>query len=441
MVVELPVGVLLDDDSLIAAAVAGGSLHCFFRLGVPDVSSPQAMLEHLPVHEHLVPPRLVRVDIEHIPIRDARQDDLLCTVLGIDGERVPDAIFQGRQLCLLRFEPVGGLPPCDILLDLEQIVLGLPLAGELLGDALRVNIYLIPDVIPDGIAALGLDQEEPLRGGIVAAVRHPRRLCQHLACAVGRVRQFRGGGHGLIGLVQQGLVETTAVLRHIEIQPHEARVLDGERRLFDGLAALHIGGLFVVVVTSVPIRRVPQEGVPDDRVIPLIDVCRGRGKTVSGSRERDGAELGVILLKGGIPLFVRAAQILAVLDERAEPLLDLGPAQAHLCVVAGVTDHQSLRAGLHTAPAAIGKLPALPTVGPILAFQILHTLIWRVLLRIKGSDTQFAAVIGGTVAEDALDLRVRNRKSGGGSLCRGLFLFFGHSKGGGLFALRLSVYH
>ena len=31
-------------------------------------------------------------------------------------------------------------PPCDILLDLEQIVLGLPLAGELLGDALRVNI-------------------------------------------------------------------------------------------------------------------------------------------------------------------------------------------------------------------------------------------------------------------------------------------------------------
>ena len=99
-------------------------------------------------------------------------------------------------------------------------------------------------------------------------------------------------------------VETAAVLRHIEIQPHEARVLDGERRLFDGLAALHIGGLFVVVVTSVPIRRVPQEGVPDDRVIPLIDVCRGRGKTVSGSRERDGAELGVILLKGGIPLFM-----------------------------------------------------------------------------------------------------------------------------------------
>ena len=51
---------------------------------------------------------------------------------------------------------------------------------------------------------------------------------------------------------------------------------------------------------------------------------------------------GVILLKGGIPLFVRAAQILAALDERTEPLLDLGPAQAHLCVVAGVTDHQSL---------------------------------------------------------------------------------------------------
>mgnify|MGYP007025204424 CR=1 FL=1 len=42
------------------------------------------------------------IDIEHIPIRDARQDDLLCTVLGIDGERVPNAIFQGRQLCLLR---------------------------------------------------------------------------------------------------------------------------------------------------------------------------------------------------------------------------------------------------------------------------------------------------------------------------------------------------
>ena len=180
MIVELPVGILLDDDGLIAVQIAGGRLYRLFQLGVPDVSRPQAMLERLPVHEHLVPPRLVRIDIEHILIRDARQDDLLCTVLGVEGERVPNAIFQRRQFCLLRFEPVGSLPFCHILLDLEQIVLGLPLAGELLGYALRVNIYLLPDVIPDSIAALGLDQEEPLRGGKVARLCQSCRLCQHL---------------------------------------------------------------------------------------------------------------------------------------------------------------------------------------------------------------------------------------------------------------------
>ena len=93
MVVELPVGILLDNDGLIAVKIVGGCLYRLFRLGVPDASSPQAMLERLPVHEHMVLPRPVRIDIENIVIRDARQDDLLCTVLGIDGERVSNAIF------------------------------------------------------------------------------------------------------------------------------------------------------------------------------------------------------------------------------------------------------------------------------------------------------------------------------------------------------------
>ena len=63
MIVELPVGILLDDDGLIAVQIAGGRLYRLFQLGVPDVSRPQAMLERLPVHEHLVPPRLVRIDM------------------------------------------------------------------------------------------------------------------------------------------------------------------------------------------------------------------------------------------------------------------------------------------------------------------------------------------------------------------------------------------
>ena len=358
MVIKLPVGILLDGDGFIAVSVTGDGLNHCFRLRIPDVSGPQAMLKHLPAHEHLIPPRLVGIDVENVVIRDTCQDDLFLGVLGMEREPVPDSVFQRRQFCFFYRQPVSGVPFRRLFPDLCQIILRLPLAGKFLGNAGRVHIDFLPDVIPNGIAVIGLDQEEPLRRGVVAPVRDLRRLCQHLACMVGRVRQFRGGGHDLIGLVKQGLMETVAVLRHIEVEPHEARVLNGEGGLFNGFAALQISSLFVVVVTGIPIGRVPQEGVPDNRVIPLINLCRGRRKAVTGSGERDSAESGVIPFQSGIPHFIRVTQILVILNQRPNPFLDLRPAQTGLRVVSGVPDHQALGTGLHVAAAAIGKLPA-----------------------------------------------------------------------------------
>ena len=387
------------------------------------------MLERLPVHEHMVLPRLVRIDIEHILIRDARQDDLLCTVLGVEGERVPDAIFQRRQFCLLRFEPVGGLPPCDILLDLEQIVLGLPLAGELLGNALRVHIDLCPDVIPDSISALGLNEGEPFRGGKVARLRQLCRLCQHLMLPRRLGGHLRRSLQHPINPVKKLLTETVMVFRGIEVQAHKGGVLYRERRPVDGPQPLHRGGLPVIVAAGVPKRRVLQEGVRDDGEIPLVDVLRGGREAVSRRGEGDAAESGVVPLHIGILCVLRLAQIAATRHQFPDPPLHLGPAQADFRPLVGVADHQPLGAVLDIAVGAVRELPAVPAVRPMLVFQVLGTVCGGAVPGIEDGDAELVVVMAGAVAQETVDLVIGN----------GLLFFFGHSKRAGLFARPLLV--
>ena len=208
-------------------------------------------------------------------------------------------------------------------------------------------------------------------------------------------------------------MEAVTVLRRIEVQLDKGGILDGERRPLDCAAALQKGGLPVIVGAGVPVRRVPQEGIPDYGIIPVVNLCRGGRETVTGFRKRYAAESGIIRLHRGIPLFLRFAQIPVSLNEGADPLLNLRPAQTDLRIALGIADDKPLGTVLHTAPAAIGKLPPPPTADPILVLQVRRPVCGCVLLGVEDGDTELPAVVGGALPQDAVDLLVGNGKSGG----------------------------
>lgn len=131
---------------------------------------------------------------------------------------------------------------------------------------------------------------------------------------------------------------------------------------------------------------------------------------------------------------------MAALDPFSDPLLHLRPAQADFRSLVGVADHQPLGAVLDIAVSPVKKLPTASAVCPILGFQVLGTVCGGAVTGIEDGDTQLAVMMAGAITQDALDLLIGDSQGRGGRLCRGLFLFLGHSKSGGLFALRLAVY-
>ena len=212
------------------------------------------------------------------------------------------------------------------------------------------------------------------------------------------------------------------VFRGVEVQAHKGGVLDGERRPVDGPEPLHRGGLPVIVAVGVPKRRIVQEGIRDDRKIPLIDLLRGRREAVSGCREGDAAKSGIVPLHISITRLFRCSQVVAALDPSSDPLLHLRPAQADFRSLVGVADHQPLGAVLDIAVSSVKKLPTASAVRPILVFQVLGTVCGGAVTSIEGSDTQLAVMMAGAVTQDALDLLIGDSQGGGGRLCRGLLL-------------------
>ena len=137
-----------------------------------------------------------------------------------------DRLLCGGVFGALHIEPFRRFLFADRLSDLLQIILGLPLAGEGLTDALAVNINFVPNIVPDGVAVIRFDYAEPLIGGRLLCGKPCCILCDllHKAAFLLRgimpvVEQAEGAIHIFgksLSCVADGIIGTVTLVRPIQ---------------------------------------------------------------------------------------------------------------------------------------------------------------------------------------------------------------------------------
>ena len=299
MVVILAVWIMLNDNVFIAVLINGSDLNRFIRLCLPDAPTSQALLKRAALHEYLLLIGSIRVNIENIAVRYAGQYDLRYAVSRVNCKRIPNGIFKRRELRSLRIEPVLALLVSDRLFDLRKVVLRLPSAGKLLGNALRVYIDFIPNVIPHGKAAVYLNDLKALIGRNRRFFIDLRRLFQHgihsrmvapfkplpdggninigeIIFLSGFRRHRRGGRYQFSQRVlDKSIFQPVGVLWVIEVHPHKVRILNGQGGPLHSGFTLHTGSCRVRVSTGIAVRIIFEHTFPHDRVKGSIAILCG----------------------------------------------------------------------------------------------------------------------------------------------------------------------
>ena len=252
--------------------------------GIDSVQIPQMHVKH--------------TDLLNLKRRTV-QIDGIADRIGVTRFRLLHAVFGAFHI-----QPFAAFLFLDCLLHLLPVTVCLFLGGERPDCSVLANIDFIPDVIPHGKAALGLNDFEAFIGRLIGLRVGFLRSFQYRidgrivptfklfpdgsGINIGEIvrflhsllrGRFTGRGKLPIGVLHQRVPHTGAGVRVIVEHPHEVRILNRQGGTEDGGMALCPGIVRIRVHTGIAVCHVSEDKLPHRRVKLLIGFLRRHGKS------------------------------------------------------------------------------------------------------------------------------------------------------------------